>query len=83
MKKKKKKKPIEKNKNIINKKKKKLKNLKSELNEILQKKSNSKSSRPVDLKVGYKYNVQNSTNISNGFNNYNSKLLKDKFIKKY
>ena len=71
------------NKRLMNKEKKNLKDLKSELNEILQKKSNSKSSRPVDLKVGYKYNVQNSTNISNGFNNYNSKLLKDKFIKKY
>ncbi len=71
------------NKRLMNKEKKKLKNLKSELNEILQRKSKSKSSRPVDLKVVYKYNGQNSANISNGFNNYSSKIIKDKFSKKY
>ena len=58
-----------------------LKDLRFELNEIL-KKGISKSSRPNDLKGGYKYNL-NPMSVSTGFNiKYTNKLLKEKFSNK-
>ena len=55
-----------------------VKDLKFELNEILQKKSNSKSSRINDLKGGYIYNIQNPIIVSNNMK-YTSKIVNDKF----
>ena len=59
-----------------------LKDLRFELNEIL-KKGISKSSRPNDLKGGYKYNLLSPTSVSTGFNvKYTNKLLKGQFSNK-
>ena len=59
-----------------------LKDLRFELNEIL-KNEISKSSRPNDLKGGYKYNLLSPMSVSTGFNvKYTNKLLKDKFSNK-
>ena len=53
-----------------------LKDLRFELNEILQRKTNSKSSRSNDYKNSFKY-IQNPMNVSNRFNvKYTSKLIK-------
>ena len=65
-----------------NNKNKNLKDLKYELNEILQRKGNSKSSRANDLKGGFKYNLQIHNSGSIGFNvKYTNKIIKDKFSK--
>ena len=53
-----------------------LKDLRFELNEILQRKSNSKSSRSNDKNNSFKY-IKNPMNVSNGFNvKYIGKLIK-------
>ena len=53
-----------------------LKDLRFELNEILQRKTNSKSSRSNDYKNSFKY-IQNPMNVSIRFNvKYTSKLIK-------
>ena len=66
------------NKNIKN-----TKDLKVELNEILQRKNDSKSSRANDLKGGFKYNLQNPLNSSSGFTiKYTNKIINDKISTK-
>ena len=59
------------------------KDLKVELNEILQRKNDSKSSRANDLKGGFKYNIQNPLNSSSGFTiKYTNKIINDKISTK-
>ena len=58
------------------------KDLKFDINEILQRRGISKSSRATDLKGGFKYNLQIPFNSSSGFSvKYTNKLIKDKYGK--
>ena len=58
------------------------KELKYDINEILQRRGISKSSRANDLKNGFKYNLQTPFNSSSGFSvKYTNKLIKDKYGK--
>jgi hypothetical protein len=58
------------------------KELKFDINEILQRRGISKSSRATDLKGGFKYNLQIPFNSSSGFSvKYTNKLIKDKYGK--
>ena len=69
--------------NNNNKNSKNTKDLKVELNEILQRKNDSKSSRANDLKGGFKYNLQNPLNSSSGFTiKYTNKIINDKITTK-
>ena len=55
------------------------KDLKVELNEIIQRKSDSKSSRANDLRVGFKYNLNNPLSASTNYTvKYTNKIIKDK-----
>ena len=56
--------------------------MKVELNEILQRKNDSQSSRANDLRGGFKYNLKNPGNTMNGFTvKYTNKIIKDKYGK--
>ena len=50
-----------------------------ELNEILQRKNDSQSSRANDLRGGFKYNLNNPLSSSTNFTvKYTNKIIKDK-----
>ena len=56
-----------------------VKDLKVELNEILQRKNDSQSSRANDLRGGFKYNLNNPLSSSTNFTvKYTNKIIKDK-----
>jgi hypothetical protein len=59
-----------------------LKDIRIEINDILQKKGVSKSSRANDLRGGFKYNLKNPGNTMNGFTvKYTNKIIKEKYGK--
>ena len=67
----------------LNNKNKNIKDLKYELNEILQRRCNSKSSRVNDLRGGFKYNLQIPMSGSTGFTvKYTNQIIRDKFASK-
>ena len=67
----------------LNNKNKNIKDLKYELNEILQRRCNSKSSRVNDLRGGFKYNLQIPMSGSTGFTvKYTNQIIRDKFANK-
>jgi len=71
-----------KNSNNNNNKNNNLKDIRIEINDILQKKGVSKSSRANDLRGGFKYNLKNPGNTMNGFTvKYTNKIIKEKYGK--
>ena len=77
------KKSINYTKDCNNKNNKNIKDLKYELNEILQRRCNSKSSRVNDLRGGFKYNLQIPMSGSTGFTvKYTNQIIRDKFANK-